>query len=76
MVLPKPIRQKLGLKGAGTLSVEQSPDGITLKPLRDGPRFAYEQGVLVYVGKVPKGLNWDKLLDEEREERIRELWER
>jgi AbrB family looped-hinge helix DNA binding protein len=76
IVLPRPIRQRLGLKNGGTLTIEEGPDGITLRPVRHGSKFADEQGVLVYVGKVPKGINWDKLLDEEREARMRELWER
>jgi hypothetical protein len=57
-------------------NLEEGPDGITLRPVRHGSKFADEQGVLVYVGKVPKRINWDKLLDEEREARMRELGER
>ena len=76
IVLPKLVRQKLGLKNGGTLIVEEAPDAVTLRPMRHGTKFADEHGVLVYIGKVPKGINWDKLLDEEREARLRELWER
>lgn len=76
IVLPKPVRQRLGFKGGGTLALEQSSDGITLRRLRSGAKFAYERGVLVYIGRVPKGIDWEKLREDDREERIRELWER
>lgn len=76
LVLPKAIRQRLGLKNGGRVALEQGPDGVTLRPTKTGPKFANEHGVLVYVGKIPKGLDWERFREEEREARLGELWER
>ncbi len=32
-----------------------------------------ENGLLVHLGKAPQGFHWDRLVDEQREERIREV---
>jgi len=76
MVLPKSVRDRLGLKKGGRLTIEESPDGITLRPLKESPRFVNENGIMVFVGKVPKDIDWEKLREEDREERFRDLWQR
>ncbi len=32
-----------------------------------------QNGLLVHLGKAPQGLDWEHLMDEEREDRIREI---
>ena len=32
-----------------------------------------QNGLLVHLGKAPQGFDWDRVLDEQREERIREI---
>ncbi|PYY14180.1 MAG: hypothetical protein DMG60_20550 [Acidobacteria bacterium] len=76
LVLPKAIRQRLGLKNGGRITLEEGPEGVTLRPAKTTPKFANEHGVLVYVGDVPKDFDWERFRDDEREARLRELWER
>ena len=76
IVLPKHIRQRLGVKNGGTVTLEESPDGVTLRRTKSSPKFVHENGFLVYVGEVPKELDWEKFRDEDREARLRELWMR
>ena len=75
-VLPKSVRERLGVKNGGTLTIEEGPEGVTLKSKSNIPRFVDEDGILVFTGKQPKDFDWEKLRDNEREARLQELWER
>jgi hypothetical protein len=33
-------------------------------------------GVWVHLGALPEGLDWNKLVDHDREERIKDIWGR
>lgn len=76
LVLPKAIRERLGLRRGGKVALEEGPEGVTLRPLKESPRFVDENGIMVFVGKIPKDLDWERLRDEDREARFRELWDR
>ena len=73
VVIPKPIRERLGLE-AGTeldLQVEQSEDGgesIRLRPTRQAPALEKEGRVLVHTGTLPETLD---PVDSVRETRTR-----
>jgi AbrB family looped-hinge helix DNA binding protein len=76
LVLPKAIRERLGLRRGGKVALEEGPEGVTLRPFKESPRFVDENGIMVFVGKVLKDVDWEKLREEDREARFRELWER
>ena len=76
LVLPKTIRERLGLKKGGKVVIEEGAEGIVLRPVKESPKFVDENGIWVFVGKVPKDLDWERVQDEDREARFRELWER
>jgi AbrB family looped-hinge helix DNA binding protein len=73
IVLPKPIRDRLGLKAGSGLELAESPDGILLKPVRPRPSLVRRNGLLVHRGKLPKGYDWSRLTGEDREDRLRKL---
>ena len=56
VVIPKEIRDLLGLKPGEPLQVEQSDDEVILKPLREEPPIKMKDGVLVYAGTATGNL--------------------
>jgi len=51
IVLPKAVRDSLGLDAGTELVVEQRAGEIVLKPAETGPPLAVKDGILVYCGK-------------------------
>ena len=69
IVLPKKIRNNFNLEAGSQLRIEESGQGIILKPVHGEPNLQTKEGVLVYTG-VPL----DDLKDvvaRHREERLR-----
>ena len=69
IVLPKKIRNNFNLEAGSQLQIEESGQGIILKPVHGEPNLQTKEGVLVYTG-VPL----DDLKDvvaRHREERLR-----
>jgi AbrB family looped-hinge helix DNA binding protein len=74
VVIPKQVREDLGLKPGETLRVEERDQGILLKPLRDGSCLAYEGRVLVFTGEIVG--DDTRFVRRHREERLRKLMRR
>jgi AbrB family looped-hinge helix DNA binding protein len=72
IVIPKPLREKMGLGPGDTLQLESEGEQITLRPLRPKPALKKEYGVWVYQGE-PTDVSITDLIDREREKRLREL---
>lgn len=71
IVVPKAIRDRLGLVAGTELACEENGGGLTLR-LRNGRAAMHEEnGLLVHDGQLPPGYDWDRLVDEDRERRIR-----
>ncbi len=74
VVLPKPVRDRLGLRPGAELELQLEPDGeLRLRAKRAEPALARVDGVLVHRGEASAGLDWDGLLERERDERSRAL---
>lgn len=71
VVIPKEIRDTLGLKPGELLKVEQSDDEVVLKPLREEPPIKVKEGVLVYTGTAASNLM--EAVRAHREERLRRV---
>lgn len=69
VVIPKEIRDALGLKPGELLKVEQSDDEVVLKPLREELPIKAKDGVLVYTGTATGNLT--EAVRTHREERLR-----
>jgi AbrB family looped-hinge helix DNA binding protein len=67
VVIPKPLRDKLGLHAGSTLEVLETPDGVTLKPAERKSSLERIGRFLVYTGEVPAGFDVVKAVEEERE---------
>lgn len=76
VVLPKNVRDRFRLKAGSRLELEESSEGILLKPAEQSPSMVLRDGVWVHLGTLPEGLDWNKLVDHDREERIKDIWGR
>ena len=76
VVLPKNVRDRFRLKAGSRLELEESPEGILLKPAEQSPSMVLRDGIWVHLGTLPEGLDWNKLVDHDREERIKDIWGR
>ena len=73
VVIPKPLRDKLGLRAGSTLEVVETSQGVTLIPADQKSFMEKRGGFWVYTGEVPAGFDVVKAIDEEREARDRKI---
>jgi AbrB family looped-hinge helix DNA binding protein len=76
VVIPKKLREHLGVGVGLKVEVRETADGVLLKPVRRESGLMMKDGVLIHRGGADEShINWDTLVDEEREERIRHIAE-
>lgn len=73
VILPKPVRDRLGLREGSDLELLETPDGLVLKPTGQRPSMIRKQGLWVHTGKLPPGFDIVQAIRDDREERIRKL---
>ena len=71
ILLPKPIRDRLGLRAGAGVEIVETADGIVLKPIVDQPAMEKINGLWVHHGRTPAQFDWDRFVHEEREEHSR-----
>jgi len=70
IVVPKPLRERLGFKpDTGLVAIEQS-GGVLLKRVEQRPSMVKADGLWVHQGSAEPGANWERILEDVREERI------
>lgn len=74
IVLPKPVRDRYRLRTGCELELQESPQGIVLTPASQGPSLVRIDGLLVHTGKLSEGWDLNRLIEDAREERIRDIW--
>lgn len=74
VILPKPVRDRLGLRAGSDLEIEETAEGIVLKPAERLPSLIKKGNFLVHTGEVPDGYDILRAIDEDREERARRAW--
>jgi AbrB family looped-hinge helix DNA binding protein len=72
IILPKPVRDRFHLREGSELDLVEGPDGLTLRPVDQRSAMIQEHGVLVHLGKAPRGFDWHNLVDSVRDERIKD----
>ena len=70
IVVPKPLRERLGFKPDIELEAIEQPDGVLLKRVEQRPSMVKVDGLWVHQGIPQPGANWERILAEVREERI------
>lgn len=74
IVVPKPIRERFGLKPGDELEISIEADGIRLRPATPASALADENGILVCSSEVPPAA-WDiaAFMDNQRNQRSKEV---
>ena len=70
IVVPKPLRERLGFKPDMELEAIEQPDGVLLKRVEQRPSMIKVDGLWVHQGIPQPGANWERLLADVREERM------
>jgi AbrB family looped-hinge helix DNA binding protein len=73
VVLPKPVRDRYGLKAGANLEIQETAEGVVLKPVQQRASLVTRDGLLIHRGKLPKGYDWSRLIEDDREDRMRKL---
>jgi AbrB family looped-hinge helix DNA binding protein len=69
-VLPKPLRERLGLGLDSELEVIEQAGGVLLRAVEQRPSMIKIDGLWVHQGVAQSGANWDRVVQDVREERI------
>ncbi|MEP6538602.1 MAG: AbrB/MazE/SpoVT family DNA-binding domain-containing protein [Bryobacteraceae bacterium] len=74
VILPKPVRDRLGLRAGSELEMRETAEGLVLKPAERRPSLIRKGSFLIHSGEIPAGYDILKAIDEDREERMRKAW--
>ena len=70
IVVPKPLRERLGFKPDTELEAIEQPDGMLLKRVEQRPSMIKVDGLWVHQGRSEPGAIWERILEDVHEERI------
>ena len=70
IVIPKPLRERLGFRPDAVLEASEQPEGLVLKRVEERPSMVKVDGLWVHRGVPEPDANWDRVVDEVRDERI------
>ena len=70
IVVPKSLRERLGLKPDSELEVLERAGGVLLRAVEQRPSMIKIDGLWVHQGAAQPGANWDRVVEDVREERI------
>jgi AbrB family looped-hinge helix DNA binding protein len=73
IVVPKPLRDRFGLKPNTELELVEQPDGVLLRSVEAPQPMIKIDGLWVHRGIAQRGANWDSVLEDLREERLRSV---
>jgi AbrB family looped-hinge helix DNA binding protein len=76
IVVPKPVRDRLGLRAGMELEMSEGPQGLLIRPAERRPRLVRKGKLLIHTGKFPPRYDLTQAADADREDRIREIWNR
>jgi AbrB family looped-hinge helix DNA binding protein len=76
IVVPKEIRQQLGLLPNTELEIVVHPNGLLLRVPETQPSLITINGLLVHQGRVEDGADLDRVLESVREERLQDTLRR
>jgi len=70
IVVPKPLRERLGFKPETELEAIEQPEGVLLKRVEQRPSMVKVDGLWVHQGSAEPSANWENILQDVRAERI------
>ena len=71
IVVPKPLRDRLGLKPDMELEVQERADGLFLRVPMPHPTMVNVDGLWVHQGTAQANADWARVLEDVRDERLR-----
>ena len=71
VVVPKDIRDRLGLRPGAEVEIDEKENAVVLKLVEHGPALMVKEGILVYSGKATEDLKG--AVRAHREERLRRV---
>lgn len=74
LVLPKAVRQQLGITPDTDLEIVPAQGGILLRPVADQPPLRQIDGLWVHQGTATSSADWGRLVSAVREERAASAW--
>ena len=75
IVLPKAVRDRLQLRPGVDLELHESREGILLRPVGQAASMVQRDGMWVHLGKAPRGFDWNHIVEDTRNERIKDVSE-
>jgi AbrB family looped-hinge helix DNA binding protein len=72
IVVPKEIRQRLGLLPNSELEIVDHANGLLLRVVDAQPSLIKVNGLLVHQGRAEDGADLDRVLESVREERLQD----
>lgn len=69
IVVPKRMRERLGFRPDSEIEAVEQPGGILLRPAQEKPSMVRVDGFWVHQGVAEPGANWDRVVEDVREER-------
>jgi len=69
----KALRERLGLTPDTELEAVELPEGVLLKRVEQRPSMVKVNGLWVHQGSAEPGANWERILENVREERIQSV---
>jgi len=73
IVVPKHLRDRLGFKPDTELEAIEQPEGVLLKRAEQRPSMVRLKGLWVRKGIPEPGANWERVLENVRQERTESL---
>jgi AbrB family looped-hinge helix DNA binding protein len=73
IVVPKPLRDRLGLKPGTELEVQDQKGAMLLRAIERQPAMVKIDGLWVHRGAADPEADWGRVVDEVREERIQSV---
>lgn len=74
LVLPKAVRQQLGITPDTPLELVHRPDGVLLRRVAQQPSMLQVDGLWVHQGTSAPNADWAGVIDSVREERADSTW--
>lgn len=73
VVLPKPLRQRLGLRAGTTFEATEAAEGLLLRPVTEHPSLVERNGFLVHTGQATRAFDWQQLSRDLEEDRLGDI---
>jgi AbrB family looped-hinge helix DNA binding protein len=73
VVLPKPLRERLGLRAGTTLEATEGADGLLLRPIKVRPSLVERDGLLMHTGQPIRDFDWEGISEDLEQERLKDI---